>query len=69
MPKKSLYTKTQMNKSYLQITESCTLLDFKEVSPNWFVETWLDENFAYDCHWLPQNQRILPTTIKQYDYS
>jgi len=56
-----------MNKSYHEICATSSLLSFEQIQPNWFVETWLDEEKVYACHWLTQNERILPSTIKQYD--
>lgn len=48
--------------SYLRLTEQGILLDYREISANWFVEYWELDNTTYECHWLPQSSN-LPTTI------
>jgi len=56
-----------MMKSYYEIVATSKLVGFED-SPL-VIEYYRDENFAYSCVWLPQNNSFIPSTIYATAYS
>lgn len=52
-----------MNKSYIEITTSCKLLDYVEF-PTFRVESWIGEEGIWECMWFSSNDEALPNTYK-----
>lgn len=48
------------HKSYHEIVETCTLVDYTEEYVR--TEYWTDGIKDYQCIWLPNNFRTLPST-------
>lgn len=51
--------------SYNLLVNEGKLVTYREAFPNWFVEVWEHEGDYYECHWLPRNGTLFPTTINK----
>lgn len=49
-------------KSYLEITQTCEILDYIE-SMYMRTEVWMDETHMYKCVWFNSNNWNCPNTI------
>lgn len=54
-----------LNKSYYEIVASCKLINYTEALVR--TEYWTDGLKDYECIWLQDNDRALPSTVKTHN--